>query len=147
MNRGPSMVLARLESHVRPRRWGPEIRRDPSFPRNRYPHAPRLLYRLGRDRSLPPVIRYWALYQVLEYFFPTYANEDAMRRLRPHLRSPTFDPHRDEDIVKAISLAGRSATSGEREDLVSTLEAITSSDELRTVIEHLDLEEALRKGG
>jgi hypothetical protein len=147
VNLGFSMVLSRLESRARPRSWRPEHRNDPSFPTNQYPHAPILLYRLGRDRSLPPVIRYWALFQVLEYFFPKYANEEAMRRLGRHLRSPSFDPHRDEDIVKAVSLAGRSTNSGEREDLTSTLEAITSPGELRAVIEQLDIGEMLRKGG
>ena len=147
VNRGFALVLRRLESHARPKRWRPERRNDPTYPTNQYPHPPLLLYRLGRDRSVPPVLRYWALYQVLEYFFPRYSHEDAMRRLQRHLRSPSFDPHRDEDIVKAIALAGRSTNSGEREDLTSTLENITSPSELRAAISQLELGDVLRKGG
>ena len=147
VNSGVALVLSRLEKRSRPRRWRPSQRRDPSFPANQYPHAPLLLYRLGRDRSLPPVIRYWALYQVLEYFFPKYANEEALRRMGRHLRSPSFDPHREEDIVRLVALAGRSANSGERDDLGSTLEAITSPGELRDVIAELDIGGVLRRDG
>ena len=147
INGRASLVLARLESRPPLDRRRTRKPKDPSFPESQYPHAPLVLYRLGRDRSLPPVIRYWALYQVLEYFFSRYADLDALRRLQRHVRSPLFDPHQDEDLVKAISIVGRSANLRERESLVTTLEAVTSADEVRAVIDDFDIGEVLRKLG
>lgn len=147
VNYGYSMALGRLESSTRPRRWLPARRSEPSFPASQYPHAPVLLYRLGRDRLLPPVIRYWALYQVLEYFFPKYSSEQALRRLARHLRSPSFDPHREEDVLAAIGLVGASANAGERDLLISTLRAITSPEELRAAISELNIAAVLKSEG
>ena len=147
INRRTSLVLARLESRPPLGRRRTRKPKDPSFPESQYPHTPLVLYRFGRDRSLPPVIRYWALYQVLEYFFSRYVDEDALRRLQRHVRSPGFDPHRDEDLVKTISIVGRSANLREQESLVTTLEAVTSADEVRAVIDDLDIGEVLRKLG
>src|SRR5690606_10717973 len=103
-----------------------------SFPRNSYPHEAVLLYQAGRDKSTAPLIRYWSLYQVLEYFFPKHTQADALRQLTRHLRSPAFDPFRDEDVLKAVQLA-TSAGKGfgsEEEQLLTTLRAITSPEEV-----------------
>ena len=89
-----------------------------------------------------------------------YRSKSVLRSMRPessaatltddssvHVRSPVFDPHRDEDLVKAISIVWRSANLRERESLVTTLEAVTSADEVRAVIDDLDIGEVLRKLG
>ena len=147
VNQGISIVLGRLASGTRPRRWRPHPKKEASFPRSQYPHAPILLYRLGRDRALPPVIRYWALYQVLEYFFPRYSSEEALRRLSRHLLSPSFDPHREEDVLTAISMVGSATGGPERDMLTTTLDAITSAPELRRVIAELGIADVLKKEG
>ena len=117
----------------------------PTFPRNNYQHAAVVLYRAGRDRTSPPLIRYWSLYQVLEYFFPKHSQAEALSQLARHLRSPAFDAHRDEDVLKAIELAtnARAGSVTEEQQLSTTLRAITSTGELLEVIEKLGLKDHL----
>lgn len=108
------------------------------FPSNRYPHAATVLYKSGRDRSAAPTIRYWALYQVLEYFFPTYAMMDARNRLASTIRDPRFDMHNDDDITKATQLllqSGKSPGGGEKDQLYTVLQATTPEIELRNFLE------------
>lgn len=129
---GALLMPQRLENRNLVR--GRSIRRTGrfSFPRNSYPHEAVLLYQAGRDKSTAPLIRYWSLYQVLEYFFPKHTQAEALRQLSRHLRSPAFDPFRDEDVLKAVQLA-TSAGKGfgsEEEQLLTTLRAITSPEEV-----------------
>jgi hypothetical protein len=144
LNIGQSFALQRLENREasvrrrRLRRSGPI-----DFPRNSYPHAPILLYQVGRERSTSPLIRYWAHYQVLEYFFPKFTRMEMVRRMSRHLRSPGFDPHREEHILKALDIA--LATGGgagiESEQLLTTIQAIVNPDEILELIDGLDLTE------
>jgi hypothetical protein len=134
---GQSFSLARLERRE-VLRSGDPLRRRPRgqlrFPSNRYPHEPAVLFKTGRDRLAAPIIRYWSFYQVLEYFFPAYSLEAARRRLATLLRDPRFDVHSDDDLTRAVQQlagAGRGLANSEREQLLATIEAIVSEDDLR----------------
>jgi hypothetical protein len=136
MSVGIALTPRRLESRRAIRRTRPAARRPLSFPRNAYPHAPVALYQAGRDRGTSPLIRYWSFYQVLEYFFPTYHQAEALRHLQRHLRSPVFDPHNHADVLKAVELAtnaGHNAAS-EQEQLNVTLRAIVSPEEVQALV-------------
>ena len=146
VNQGISIVLGRLASGTRPRRWRPHPKKEASFPGVNIPMH-RFCSTGSGDRALPPVIRYWALYQVLEYFFPRYSSEEALRRLSRHLLSPSFDPHREEDVLTAISMVGSATGGPERDMLTTTLDAITSAPELRRVIAERGIADVLKKEG
>jgi vacuolar-type H+-ATPase subunit H len=129
---GVSLMPQRLENRDLARRRSVRRGGPFTFPRNSYPHAPILLYQAGRDRATAPLIRYWSLYQVLEYFFPKHSQAQALRQLARHLRSPSFNAHHDEDVLRAVQLATAAGKgSGSEEDqLVTTLRAITTPVEI-----------------
>ncbi len=142
LNLGMSLVLQRLENRetlLRRRRL--QVGGSFSFPKNRYPHAPVLLYQAGRERTTSPLIRYWAFYQVLEYFFPRFSRLEAVRTLSRHLRTPTFDAHREEDVLKILDLAASTGagSNSEADHLLVTVQAIVSPNEILDLITELDL--------
>ena len=146
---GTGLVLLprRLERMDRTRGRGRRVSLVNSFPRNSYPHEAVLLYQAGRSRMAPPLVRYWSLYQVLEYFFPRYELQDAVQAISRSVRSPDFDPHSEEAVLRlAQSALKRSKGSrSEMDQLVSALRAITSPGDLVDEIVDLGLEEVLAK--
>lgn len=142
-----SLSIGRLETLARSRYLRARRGGEPQFPRSQYPHAPMVLYRLGRDRSLPGVVSYWCLYQVLEYFFPRYSSQNSLEQLARQLRFPSFDPHRQEDLLERLNIAGSVASYGERPLLATTLEAIVTLGELRAAVDELQLADALKELG
>lgn len=142
---GSSLSLVRLEPREPISAGGVPRRPSPptlQFPTNRYPHEAVMLFKAGRERTSAPTIRYWAFYQVLEYFFPAYSFEDARRRLARLLRDPRFDVFSDDDLTKAIqqlSPSGRGPYGREQEQLLVTIEAIVEEEELRSFISGAEL--------
>lgn len=137
MSIGVTIFPQRLENRATLRRGAKKRAGRFTFPKSRYPHAPATLYQAGRNHRTSPLIRYWCFYQVLEYFFPTHSQAAAMTQLARHLRSPAFDPHSDEDVLKAVHLAtsaGRGHDS-EEDQLHTTLRAIVTPHEM---VEFLD---------
>lgn len=141
------LMTARSHGRGRRRRTGGQL----EFPRTGYPHAPAALYMAGQERTTSTLLRYWAFYQVLEFFFPRYTRRTQLDRMQRILRHPTFDPFDDEDVARAVSAASELENSriGEEEQLITCLRAITTDHELRQVIADLDLEETLmaKSGG
>ncbi|MBB0990281.1 hypothetical protein G6009_02140 [Dietzia sp. SLG510A3-30A2] len=120
--------------------------KEVAFPSNSYPHAPVTLFNTGIAAANSPLIRYWAFYQVLEFYFPKYHKAEAIHRLARFLKSPNFDPHRNEDVIEAANLAASTTGfSSEEEQLVATLRAILTPRELRTIVDALGNEEDLKK--
>lgn len=145
---GASFTLARLEprEHGRLTRARGRLSSPARFPVNAYPHEPVMLFKAGRDRTSAPTIRYWALYQVLEYFFPKYSLDESRRRLTGLLRDPRFDVHSDDDITNAVLLlspVGRGQSGREQDQLDVMLRSIVNEDELRGFIHDAGLEERL----
>lgn len=144
MRRGMLLTPRRLEDQevVRSqyRRPGGSL----NFPMSRFPHAPVALYLAGRERTTSPLLRYWAFYQVLEYFFPKYARAEMLQRISQVVRSPTFDPHSDEDIIRLASVTEFSgARMGEEDQLTQCLSAIVTVDEVRRIIQECELVDRL----
>lgn len=98
---------------------------------------PTAFYMYGRSAGGLPLVKYLAMYQVLEYYFPTYAEQDRCRRLTHLLREPRFNPFSDKDItkaVKAIMGSGPSRGPSERLQLLAVLESCIAERELRDFI-------------
>jgi hypothetical protein len=57
------------------------------FPRNEYDGAPMALYWYARGATSMPLLQYLAYYQAVEYYFPTYAQAEARRRIRGIINS------------------------------------------------------------
>ena len=76
---------------------------DICFPTHEYDPEPLSLYWYARSASEMPLLQYLAYYQVIEYYFPVYADLDAQRRIRGILRDPTFRIEVDSHISRILS--------------------------------------------
>lgn len=140
-----SFTAARLQGRAR---GGIGLRRTQkplTFPVSTYPHAPVALYQAGRDRMTSPLLRYWAFYQVLEYFFPRYLQRETVSNIARIVRSPAFDPHDESTVLRlaALSGAGRGSQPSEEQQLVLCLKSVTSMEDVGACIEESGLTSAL----
>lgn len=93
------------------------------FPSNEYDRDPISLYWYARSAIGMPLLQFLAYYQAIEFYFPTYSQAEARRKVRNVLKSPAFRPDRDADLAR-ILLAAKSSGSGfgdERGQLRATL--------------------------
>jgi hypothetical protein len=106
------------------------------FPRSEFDAEPMALYWYARSALLMPLLQYLAFYQVLEFYFPRYAQVEAHRRVKNVLRSPLFSIHSDADVTRVLSaaqgVAGRSPE--EQAQLRSTVAACIDEANLRSFI-------------
>jgi hypothetical protein len=82
------------------------------YPRHEYDQAPSSLYWYGQSASGMPLLQFLAFYQVVEFYFPVYAEAQARRRLLAILKDPTFRGDRDSDIGRLLMAIQASRTGG-----------------------------------
>ena len=92
----------------RMRRFIPRRRRttpveDMAYPTHEYENAPISLYWYAREARGLPLLRFLALYQCVEFFFPTYAESEAKRRVSLILKDPSFRLDRDSDLARVLT--------------------------------------------
>lgn len=112
---------------------------------------PTAFYMYGRSADGLPLVQYLAMYQVLEYYFPMYAEKVRCRKLAQFLRDPRFDAFLDRDITRAVQSvinAGSARGPSERHQLQAVLEACIDEQDMRTMLEDEQIRAAVeRKGG
>jgi hypothetical protein len=147
---GVALAMARRPS--RPFASGAGRRRDsrkPQLPRVQYPQEALSLYTYARSASSLPLLEYLAYYQAIEYFFPIYAEKEALERLRRALKDPRFDPDNYGDLGRLFTLGANSKQSGlgtERDQLKATFYGCIDAEELRSFLEdNASMTEALSK--
>ena len=138
---GTTFNLARMRRrrHALGVRSGVRNREDiPTFefPKLELDSDPLSLYWYARSALGMPLLQFLAYYQVIEYYYPTYAQEEARRRVRTILKDPTFRKDRDADIGKIIStLSGTGrGVGGELAQLRATIYACISNEELQSFL-------------
>jgi hypothetical protein len=82
------------------------------YPKHEYDQAPSSLYWYGRSASGMPLLQFLAFYQVVEFYFPVYAEAEAKRKLMAILKDPTFRGDRESDIGRLLMAIQASRTSG-----------------------------------
>jgi hypothetical protein len=103
------------------------------FPKGEYDREPMALYWYARSATGMPLLQFLAYYQTIEYYFPTYSQAEARRKIRNILKSPAFRPERDADVAKLL-LAAHSSGAGfgdERSQLRATLNECLEPGALR----------------
>lgn len=117
----------------RPGRRRAETEIDLEFPKVEFDEGPISLYWYARSALGMPLLQFLAFYQVIEYYYPTYSQEEARRRIRSILKDPTFRNDRDADIGKVLSaVTGTGRGFGdERSQLRATLNACLDPSDLR----------------
>lgn len=138
---GFALSLVRDRKHTRrlghrPRRRQHE-RAELEFPRIEFDEGPSSLYWYGRSAIGMPLLQFLAFYQVIEYYYPTYSQEEAKRRIRSILKDPTFRTDRDGDIGKVLTaISGHGRGFGdERSQLRATINACIDNNDLREFLE------------
>ncbi|GAB5351545.1 hypothetical protein [Qipengyuania sp. 483] len=136
---GFSLVQDRKRRFV-PRRRGSSNEVTPIYPTHEYEKAPISLYWYARDARGLPLLRFLALYQSIEYFFPTYSESEAKRRVALILKDPAFRTDRDSDLARLLTAMrlSRSGFGDEKSQLKAVLNECIDPDELRRFIESLD---------
>ena len=106
------------------------------FPRAEFDQQPLSLYWYARSAAGMPLLQFLAYYQTIEFYFPTYSQAEARRKIRNVLKSPAFRADRDTDVGRLL-LAAKSAGSGfgdERSQLRATIQECLESGALREFI-------------
>ena len=135
---GLPLTLARYRSPVLPgrlklpREAPPELQ----FPMVEYDREPMALYWYGRSASGMPLLQFLAYYQAIEFYFPTYSQAEARRRIRNILKDPAFRHDRDADIGRLLAAvsAGSPGLGDERSQLRATLQECLDPGELRSYL-------------
>jgi hypothetical protein len=109
---------------------------DLQFPTQEYDEAPMSLYWYGRGAHGMPLLQFLAYYQVIEYYYPTYFQAEARRKIRRVLKDPTFRADRDADIGRVLTslTGGRGGVGDERSMLRATIQECIDPGELRHFI-------------
>lgn len=145
LSHGFSMTLQR---EVRGRRTLSGARREspgkPTFPKREYDPQPMSLFWYAKSAVGMPLLRFLAFYQVLEFYMPTFSNQEAIGRVRNILKDPRFSPDTDSQVSRILASL-RSSGRGfgdERSQLEAVIRRCVSPQELR---EFFTRDEFIRK--
>ncbi|WP_426976366.1 hypothetical protein ACQCSU_16615 [Pseudarthrobacter sp. O4] len=104
----------------------------PTLPRSEYSSEALSLYNYARAAVGLPLLQFLAYYQVLEFFFPQYSRQSALKRIRQELVDPRFDFSNEADLAKILTIGA--AVGGpyakEVDQLRATVDGITSEASL-----------------
>ena len=84
-----------------------------------------------------PLLQFLAFYQVVEFYFPVYAEAEAKRKLRAILKDPTFRGDREADIGRLLTgiQGSRTGSPGsELQQLKSTVNECVDHQDLRALL-------------
>ncbi|WET69718.1 hypothetical protein [Sphingobacterium sp.] len=112
---------------------------DSTFPTYEYDDEPMSLYWYAKGATDMPLLRFLALYQILEFYFPIYSQKDAHQQIKNIIKDPRFNPNKDSDITKILSTISQNKNQlgygSELDQLKATISNCLSSDEIRDMIE------------
>lgn len=89
------------------------------------------LYWYAQSAFGMPLLKYLALYQVVEFYYPVYSEIDAQKKIRNILKDPTFNADNDKELAKVLNVVKYNTSSGAFGNELSQLKA--------TVMECLDI--------
>ena len=112
------------------------VRTAIEFPQNRYHAQPATLYRYGRSAQGLPLLSFLAFYQVLEFFFPIFTQEEVSNRVRQKLRSPRFNSEDETSIQALIAIIRPSVKFGvsEKEQLRATIRRCLETEAIKQFV-------------
>jgi hypothetical protein len=105
-----------------------------AFPKNEYEPEPMALFSYARGANGMPLLQFLAFYQVLEFYFPLYADQEIRRRVKGVVKQPGFNPHDEQqisDIVRAMSVGRGRGFGDEKAQLRATLRGSINPDVIR----------------
>src|ERR1700733_4243218 len=85
-----------------------------------------------------PLLQFLAFYRTIEYYFPVYSRNEAIKRVRTFLKDPSFNAHDDGDVSRLLSSLdlGRAGGLGDgRAQLRATILQCVDARDLREFLE------------
>jgi hypothetical protein len=103
------------------------------YPTREYDEDALALYWYAKSAKNMPLQKYLAFYQVLEFYYPSFAKVSARKKIKNLLLDPSFNVDKDKDLNRVLSVVESNLPSmtDERSQLYSTLEECVDSSELR----------------
>jgi hypothetical protein len=135
---GLPLILSRVRRFQMARRHRQRGAEGLRFPANEYDPQPMALYWYGRGATGMPLLRFLAFYQVLEFYFPIYADHEIRRRVKSVVKDPGFKPHNEghiSKIMKAMNSGGRSGFGDERSQLRAAIRGSANPDVIRDFLD------------
>jgi hypothetical protein len=108
------------------------------FPSTTYDRTALSLYWYGRSAAGLPLLRFLAFYQSLEFYFPTYSQNEAIKQTKKMLKDPRFSIHDDADLARLVNSiqTSRSGSLGdERSQFRSVINGCVDAEALRELLE------------
>jgi hypothetical protein len=133
---GLTLERDRLWGYVAPvweRREGKEPKSLPPI-RYQYDRQAMSLYWYAKAAAAMPLLQFLAYYQIIEFYFPKYAQSKALSTIRNVLKDPRFDVVRDTDVMRvfeAIKLTSKGRFRSEVQQLEAAVEQCIQPEELR----------------
>ncbi|HHR6446494.1 hypothetical protein [Morganella psychrotolerans] len=90
------------------------------------------LYWYAQSAFGMPLLKYLALYQVVEFYYPIYSEMAAQKKIRNVLKDPNFNANNDKDLAKVMNIIKFNSSSGAFGNELSQLKA--------TIAECVDIE-------
>lgn len=90
------------------------------------------LYWYAQSAFGMPLLKYLALYQVVEFYYPVYSEMAAQKKIRNVLKDPTFNANNDKDLAKVMNVIKYNSSAGAFGNELSQLKA--------TILECVDIE-------
>lgn len=115
-----------------------------TFPKYRYDLEPLNLYWYAVSAYAMPLLQFLAYYQVLEFYFPIYSQQEVQREVATIIKDPNFNPEHHLDMNKVISAVlskmGR-GYSDEKGQMRITIKACVQDAEIRELMRSDYIEE------
>jgi len=138
---GIPLILSRVRRFPldsRPRQKGAD---RITFPVSEYDPQAMALYWYGRGASGMPLLRFLAFYQVLEFYFPIYADREVRQRVKSVVKDPLFKPHDEayiSQIMNALTALGRRGFADEKSQLKAAVRGSTAPEAIRDFLQSTD---------
>lgn len=84
------------------------------------------LYWYAQSAFGMPLLKYLALYQVVEFYYPVYSEMAAQNKIRNILKDPSFNSNNDKDLAKVMHIIKFNSSSGAFGNELSQLKATIS---------------------
>ena len=103
------------------------------YPTREYDEEALALYWYAKSAKNIPLQKYLAFYQILEFYYPSFAKVSARKKIKNLILDPSFNIDRDRDLNRVLSVVESNLPimTDERSQLFSTLDECVDKSELR----------------
>ncbi len=112
---------------------------DKSLPNYEYDKEPISLYWYAKSAREMPLLQFLAYYQILEFYFPIFSQNEAHQQIKNLIKDPRFNPNKDSDITKILSTVTTNkhqiGFGSELEQLKATIKNCVTNSDLKEMIE------------